>query len=148
MALLKSYSPIRNSTRSIIHPESPPQPRRTIIVSYRAAYAYPIFIKNRENSPEKYARLVKGHEVPVVRFTRDEFPIPKYKDDIISLYQLQELSREKPSKRNPRVSAKLKSLSRGKTGRLTNTIKATREWPGCTSGWKRRSPKVAYSRYG
>ena len=72
-----------------------PHPRRTLIVSYRAADAYPIFIKNREDSPEKYARLVKGHEVPVARFTMDEFPIPKYKDNIISLYQLQERSRNK-----------------------------------------------------
>ena len=72
-----------------------PHPRRTLIVSYRAADAYPIFIKNREDSPEKYARLVKGHEVPVARITMDEFPIPKYKDNIISLYQLQERSRNK-----------------------------------------------------
>ena len=72
-----------------------PYHRRTPIVSYRAAGAFPIYIKNLKDIPEKYARLVKGYEVSVARFTMDEFPIPKYKDNIISFYQLQEHSKNK-----------------------------------------------------
>jgi phytanoyl-CoA hydroxylase len=69
------------------------KPRRTLIVSYRAADAYPLYLMNRTDATEKYARLVRGSEVYRARFTMDEFPIPRYKDNIISLYQLQERSR-------------------------------------------------------
>ena len=54
-----------------------PFPRRTLIVSYRSSDAYPILIKNRDKSPEKYSRLVKGKELSNARFTMDYFPIPK-----------------------------------------------------------------------
>ena len=59
----------------------------------RAADAYPLYLMNRTDATEKYARLVRGSEVYRARFTMDEFPIPRYKDNIISLYQLQERSR-------------------------------------------------------
>ena len=70
-----------------------PFPRRTLIVSYRSSDAYPILINNRDKTPEKFARLVKGKELSNARFTMDYFPIPKYREDLISLYQLQEKAR-------------------------------------------------------
>ena len=69
------------------------QPRRTLIISYRSSDAYPIYIKNRDNLSEKYSRLVKGEELNYARFTMDYFPIPKYKENVNSLYKLQEKSR-------------------------------------------------------
>jgi hypothetical protein len=44
-------------------------------------------------SIEKYSRLVKGEELNYARFTMDYFPIPKYKENVNSLYKLQEKSR-------------------------------------------------------
>ena len=69
------------------------KPRRTLIISYRSSDAYPIYIKNRDNLSEKYSRLVKGEELNYARFTMDYFPIPKYKENVNSLYKLQEKSR-------------------------------------------------------
>jgi len=62
-----------------------PFPRRKLIVSYRSSDAYPISINNRDKTPEKFTRLVKGKELCNARFTMDYFPIPKYREDLISL---------------------------------------------------------------
>ena len=71
------------------------QTRRTLIVSYRAADAYPIMVRGMGEEQEKFSRLVRGEELEMARFTMDEFPIPKYKGKLASLYQLQERSKNK-----------------------------------------------------
>ncbi len=67
--------------------------RRTLIVSYRAADAFPIHIDNRTAATEAYTRLVRGTRPHQARFTFRRFPIPIYGAKEASLYQLQELSR-------------------------------------------------------
>lgn len=70
------------------------KPRRTLIISYRAADAYPIF--NGEGTVEiaRYEKLVRGSKELTARFTFAEFPIPVWKEKFGSLYKLQEESRE------------------------------------------------------
>lgn len=68
--------------------------RRTLIVSYRAADAYPILVRGMGELQEKFARLVSGEELEKARFIMDEFPIPKFKEKVESLYELQEQSKK------------------------------------------------------
>jgi hypothetical protein len=68
--------------------------RRTLILSYRAADAYPIHCGVMSNLVETHSRIVRGERSPVARFTMAEFPIPQYENQITSLYDLQERSRE------------------------------------------------------
>ena len=70
------------------------RPRRTLILSYRAADAFPIFCGDMTNNAEAHVRLVRGRQPPVARFTMTEFPIPRYKQKTASLYELQEQSRK------------------------------------------------------
>jgi ectoine hydroxylase-related dioxygenase (phytanoyl-CoA dioxygenase family) len=65
-------------------------PRRTLILSYRAADAFPIYCGEMTWSTEKNVRLVRGQISPVARFTMSEFPVPHYEKKIASLYELQE----------------------------------------------------------
>jgi ectoine hydroxylase-related dioxygenase (phytanoyl-CoA dioxygenase family) len=67
--------------------------RRTLIISYRAADAFPVHIDNRTAATEEYTRLVRGTRSHQARFTFRRFPIPIYGAKEASLYQLQELSR-------------------------------------------------------
>ena len=67
--------------------------RRTLIMSYRAGDAYPIY-SNMTNNTESSIRLVRGIHPNVARFSFESFPIPKFKNEIKSLYELQEHSRE------------------------------------------------------
>ena len=67
--------------------------RRTLIMSYRAGDAYPIH-SNMTNNTESSIRLVRGIHPNVARFSFDSFPIPKFKKEIKSLYELQKDSRE------------------------------------------------------
>jgi len=67
--------------------------RRTLIISYRAADAFPIHIDNRTAATETYTRLVRGTRPSQARFTFSRFPIPVYGAKEASLYQLQERSR-------------------------------------------------------
>lgn len=69
--------------------------RRTLILSYRAADAYPIHCHIMTDKVEQYARLVRGQRSSVARFTMTEFPIPVYESQIASLYELQDRSRNK-----------------------------------------------------
>jgi len=71
------------------------KPRRTLIVSYRAADCFPIHIDNRTNATEEFTRLVRGVQATQARFTFTRFPIPAYAAKEASLYQLQEMSRDK-----------------------------------------------------
>jgi ectoine hydroxylase-related dioxygenase (phytanoyl-CoA dioxygenase family) len=71
--------------------------RRTLIISYRAADAFPLHIDNRTAATEAYTRLVRGTRPHQARFTFSRFPIPIYGAKEASLYQLQELSRRNRS---------------------------------------------------
>ena len=70
------------------------RPRRTLILSYRAADAFPIYYGEMTSHVETHTRLVRGHRAQMARFTMKEFPIPYYKERSASLYQLQERSRK------------------------------------------------------
>lgn len=70
------------------------QPRRTLILSYRAANAFPIYAGEMTHKTEVHARLVRGQFPREARFEDRTFPIPLYKDAIVSLYDLQERSRK------------------------------------------------------
>lgn len=75
------------------------RPRRTLILSYRAADAYPVYTGEMTHKTEGSVRLVCGNPMPVARFTMKEFPVPLYENGIVtSLYELQELSREDAKK--------------------------------------------------
>jgi len=67
--------------------------RRTLIMSYRAGDAYPIYSKMTNNT-ESSIRLVRGIHPNVARFSFESFPIPKFKNEVKSLYELQKDSRE------------------------------------------------------
>jgi hypothetical protein len=69
-------------------------PRRTLILSYRRADAFPIYAGEMTHKTEVHARLVRGQFPQEARFEDRSFPIPLYKDAIVSLYDLQERSRE------------------------------------------------------
>lgn len=70
------------------------RPRRTLILSYRAADAFPIYIGDSTATEETHARHVRGERPAYARFNLTEFPIPKQKRATASLYELQELSRK------------------------------------------------------
>jgi hypothetical protein len=69
------------------------RPRRTLIISYRAADALPIHICSRTQGTEAFTRLVRGKASRMARFGFERFPIPVYGDKEASLYALQEESR-------------------------------------------------------
>lgn len=71
--------------------------RKTLILSYRAADAFPIFDGKMTHLNEKGTRIVRGERVSTARFTMTEFPIPSYERNIASLYELQEGSRQESS---------------------------------------------------
>ncbi len=70
------------------------RPRRTLILSYRAADAFPIYYGEMTSHVETHTRLVRGHRAQMARFTMKEFPVPHYKERSASLYELQERSRK------------------------------------------------------
>ena len=70
------------------------RPRRTLILSYRAADAFPIYYGEMTSHVETHTRLVRGHRAQMARFTMKEFPVPYYKERSVSLYELQERSRK------------------------------------------------------
>lgn len=70
------------------------RPRRTLIISYRAADCFPVHVGNRSASIDAFTRLVRGRPAGEARFTLKRFPIPIYAVNEASLYQLQEMSRD------------------------------------------------------
>ena len=70
------------------------RPRRTLILSYRAADAFPIYSGDVTVELERATRLVRGKPAESARFSFQEFPIPRRKQRVASLYELQELSRK------------------------------------------------------
>ena len=75
-------------------PNTSSRQRRTLILSYRAADAFRIYDGENTASGEAYVRLVRGRHRSVARFTMNEFPIPTYEGKFISLYDLQDKSRQ------------------------------------------------------
>jgi phytanoyl-CoA hydroxylase len=71
------------------------RPRRTLILSYRTADAFPIYVGEATPEAEAHVRVVRGKAAHSARFTFPSFPIPRQKQKTASLYELQEISREK-----------------------------------------------------
>jgi phytanoyl-CoA hydroxylase len=74
-------------------PNASTRSRRTLILSYRAADAFPIYVEGMTANQEVHARLVRGRRPAAARVTTASFPIPCYPKQTKSLYELQELSR-------------------------------------------------------
>jgi len=74
-------------------PNTSSQPRRTLILSYRAADAFPIYVAESTADAERHVRRVRGPQLSAARFEAGSFPIPRYRQKTKSLYELQELSR-------------------------------------------------------
>jgi len=75
-------------------PNSSSIPRRTLILSYRAADAFPIYMAEITPGMETHMRPVRGEQLHLARFSMTSFPIPVYAHKTRSLYELQELSRK------------------------------------------------------
>jgi len=69
------------------------RPRRTLILGYRAADAFPIHLGGMTAKSDQFVRLVHGKSSPVARFDMDRVYIPRYPGEPKSLYELQEKSR-------------------------------------------------------
>jgi phytanoyl-CoA hydroxylase len=83
---MHGMTPHASTVNSSLHP------RRTLILSYRAADAFPIYFGEMTVKNEMHARLVRGEQPSVPRFSASALPVPKYPGTIASLYELQELS--------------------------------------------------------
>jgi phytanoyl-CoA hydroxylase len=70
------------------------RPRRTLILSYRAADSFPVYDGEITNELESCTRLVRGKPAEFARFSFQEFRMPRRKQHVASLYELQELSRK------------------------------------------------------
>jgi phytanoyl-CoA hydroxylase len=70
------------------------RPRRTLILSYRAADSFLIHDGDLTNELESCTRLVRGKIAKSARFSFQQFPMPRRKQHVASLYELQELSRK------------------------------------------------------
>lgn len=68
--------------------------RRTLILSYRAADAFPIYSGAWMKNVEQHTRHARGKPALTARFTFTEFPMPIRPEATASLYELQELSRK------------------------------------------------------
>src|SRR5262249_17763909 len=69
-------------------------PRRTLILSYRASDAYPVYAGADTLAAEAHVRQARGVKRSLARFSFSEFPIPRQRRRTKSLYELQELSRQ------------------------------------------------------
>jgi phytanoyl-CoA hydroxylase len=69
------------------------RPRRTVILSYRAADSFPLFTGDT-NEMEGFTRLVRGKPAEYARFSFQQFPMPRRKQRVASLYELQESTRK------------------------------------------------------
>jgi phytanoyl-CoA hydroxylase len=69
------------------------RPRRTVILSYRAADSFPLFTGDT-NEMESFTRVVRGKPAEFARFSFQQFPMPHRKGRVASLYELQESSRK------------------------------------------------------
>lgn len=74
------------------------KPRRTLILSYRAADAYPIYCGVMSTSADAHLRLVRGQYSATARLSETQVPIPRYETKVASLYELQEQARAAENK--------------------------------------------------
>ena len=78
------------------HASSPnlsPRSRRTLILGYRAADSFPIYLGDMTAKGERYVRVVRGQTTRVARFDMQSVYMPNYPSAVRSLYELQEQSR-------------------------------------------------------
>ncbi len=75
-------------------PNTSSSPRRTLILGYRAADAFPVYFGEMTVGFEAHARHVRGTQAHTARFTAGTFPVPRYPQKTKSLYELQEISRK------------------------------------------------------
>jgi phytanoyl-CoA hydroxylase len=75
-------------------PNTSSSARRTLILSYRAADAYPLYLGETTIHAENHVRLVRGERLSHARFNQQEIPVPKYQGVPKSLYELQQQFRE------------------------------------------------------
>jgi phytanoyl-CoA hydroxylase len=68
--------------------------RRTLILSYRAADAYPLHVAGITDLAEKHVRQVRGRPRDAARFSGGSLRVPRYPKRGLSLYELQGLSRQ------------------------------------------------------
>jgi phytanoyl-CoA hydroxylase len=73
-------------------PNLSPEPRRTLILSYRAADAFPIYMGDQTKEFEAHVRHVRGESKASARLITGNFPIPRFRSKVKSLYELQEIS--------------------------------------------------------
>lgn len=71
---------------------SSPRPRRTLILGYRAADAFPVHVGEMSNKSDQFVRLVHGQLSRVARLDMGQAFIPRYDKGARSLYELQERS--------------------------------------------------------
>lgn len=69
--------------------------RRTLIAGYRAADAFPIYFGPLNHQTETTVRLVHGERATAARFEGEQIPIPRFKNETASLYELQEETERK-----------------------------------------------------
>ena len=79
-------------------PNTSQRSRRTLILGYRAADAYPIYLGETTLNAERYVRPVRGEHCSRARLTATEMPIPRYETVPKSLYELQQRFREQKLK--------------------------------------------------
>ena len=70
-----------------------PRSRRTLILGYRSADAFPISVSPVSVKGDQFARVVHGKSSPVARFDMETALIPRYPSETKSLYEPQERSR-------------------------------------------------------
>jgi len=75
-------------------PNNSDKQRRTLIISYRATDAFPIFVDDRTVEVEKYTHLVRGQKSKSARLEFASIPMPIYHEKEQSLYELQKASRK------------------------------------------------------
>jgi ectoine hydroxylase-related dioxygenase (phytanoyl-CoA dioxygenase family) len=75
-------------------PNKSAKPRRVLILSYRAADAFPIYVGPNTDDSEADIRLMRGEQLQTARFGMRSFPIPRFPKRTKSLYELQDLSRK------------------------------------------------------
>ena len=71
-----------------------PRSRRTLIMGYRAADAFPLHLGDCTGQGERFVRVVHGQPSLKARFDLDSVHIPRYPRDAKSLYEIQEYSRQ------------------------------------------------------
>jgi phytanoyl-CoA hydroxylase len=82
-------------------PNTSTTPRRTLILSYRAADAFPVYVGEMTVLGESHTRHVRGIPPTQARFSGEAVPVPRYPQQVKSLYELQELARRVQAKEIP-----------------------------------------------